>query len=283
MKAQQARGQTPRRRARRGQGRRGQTPIRALRGRRVGGKTVTVLFLCAGIAFLALLTGGEHPSADALRREDPMVGYYPEAMPRYPGARELPAGPSTRVGGTKLRMSHFTTTDEPHRVARFYSNYWKQQRFFVHDDMTHVGGVVSAVDAQSGRIYQILVSVQGPTTNVFPSVTESPLRALDTGNLPPPVPLYPDSRAVIAMNSDEGENSAQVHLSLNDGGLEDNVTHFRRELRLSGYHRENSKDPQLGDKHRVLLYRKQNSEITVNLAALDEETVRVHLMIVKAR
>jgi hypothetical protein len=246
-------------------------------------RTLLVLFLCAGIALLGLLAGGEHRTARARLEKNPMVGYYPEGMPHYPRVRELPAGGSTKVGRSRVRMSYFTTEDEPDKVAAFYARFWRTRRFFVRDDVTHVGGVVSAVDAHKGRVYQALITVRGKRTMVFPSVTTSPTRAMESLDREAPVPLYPESRAVIHLGASEGKTGARVVLSVNDGGLAANLDHYRRVLRSAGYRPENRKnDKPLGDGHHILVYRKEGGEITVNLTAMGEERVRVHIMYVGA-
>ena len=261
------------------------------RGRPRHARALLVLFLCAGIAVLGLLAGGEHRKARARWEKNPMVGYYPEGMPHYPRVRELPAGKSTSVGRARVRMSYFTTEDGPDRVADFYARFWRARRFFVRDDVTHVGGVVSAVDAHKGRVYQALITVRGghssktgasaPTTVVFPSVTTSPTRAMESLDREPPVPLYPESRAVIHLGASEGKTGARVVLSVNDGGLEANLDHYRRVLRGAGYRPENRKNEKpLGEQHHILVYRKEGSEVTVNLTAMGEDRVRVHMMVV---
>jgi hypothetical protein len=243
-----------------------------------------VLFICAGIAFLGLLAGGEHKEATAWR-QNPMVGFWQgKQMPRYPGAHEAPAGPSSSVGGAGVKMAFFTTEDDPDKVARFYRRYWRARRFFVRDDVTHVGGVVSAVDVEGGQIYQALITVQKGQTMVFPSVTHSPLRAMESGGgeQKPPVPLFPESRAVINLGSKERDAAAKVSLSINDGGLELNEQHYRRELKSRGFAEESKQRPEPSKGQRVLLFRKGSREVTVNISALDKKhkRVRVHIMAV---
>jgi len=261
----------------------GQSARKAARGGRVAARTLVVLFLCAGIAVLGLLAGGEHREAGAWRGGDPIAGYWQgRAMPRYPGAQEAPAGPATSVGGSEVKMSFFTTEDDPDQVARFYRRQWRARRFFVRDDVTHVGGVVSAVDAEHALIYQALLTVQNGRTMVFPSVTRSPLRAMETptGDQKALVPLFPESRAVINLGSKEADAAARVSLSVNDGGLRANEQHYRRELRARGYTEEIKQRPELPEGQRVLLFTRGGREVTVNLTALDKDhkRVRVHIM-----
>lgn len=250
--------------------------------RSVAGRTLVVLFICAGIAFFGLLAGGDHRLATARLQHDPMDGYFGVQMPRYPGVQEVPAGPASTVGKARVRMSFFATADEPAKVARFYSRYWRQRSYYVREDITHVGGVVSAVDVEQGRIYQVMISTRGERTMAFPSVTTSPLRAMETDDERAlSVPLFPESKAVINLGSKEGNVNARVSLSTNSGGLGENVDHYRRELRNRGFVEEaKQKEEELGPGQRVLLFRKGSREITVNLTAMDPagKRVRVHIM-----
>jgi hypothetical protein len=249
------------------------------RGLAAGGRALAVLFIAAGIAFLGLLAGGEHRTARARSGGDPMAGYYGEEMPRYPGAEEVPAGPSSRVGGARVRMSYFSTEDSPRKVGRFYADNWRARRLFVREDVTHIGGVVSGIDQANKKVYQVLLAVRGKRTAVFPSVTSTPLSALEPSGEVPPVPLFPGSRATLDLGSDEGENRARVFLSVNDGTLAENEAHYARELRARGYLPENKKQPEeMPEDSRILLFRKEGSEVTVSLAALGKKGVRVHLV-----
>ncbi len=243
------------------------------------GRTLLVLFFCAGIAFLGLLSGGDYPAAVARGGPDPMDGYYPPVMPRYPGSRELPAGPAGEVGRARVRMSFFVTADEPLKVARFYEDHWRQHRLFVRRDVSHVGGVISAVDSVGQTVYQALLSRRGDQTHVFPSITRGPLQAMDPGGQQPVVPLYQGSRAVITLRNTEGQTSALVTLSVNDGTLQENEAYYEQALQAAGFRKQHRQQPDgLGPQHRILLYRDATREVTVNLSALGERRTRVHLM-----
>jgi hypothetical protein len=249
--------------------------------RTVTGRTLLVLFFCAGIAFLGLLAGGEHRTVNARRAAKPMANYFGTNMPHYPSTVELPAGSSMRVGSAPLRMSFFSTPDEPAKVGRFYASFWRSRRLYVREDVTHVGGVVSAVDAGEGIIYQVLLSRQQDQTMVFPSTTQKPLSLLDTSGQVPVVPLYPGSRTLLTMADQEDVGRARVFLSTNEGSLEENVRYYRQALGSAGFRPETSKDAPLNPEHRFLLYRKGEQEVTINFSALGPHQVRVHLMEVK--
>lgn len=259
-------------------------PARRARERPEGApRVLLVLFLCAGIATLGLLGGGEHRLAGARRGGDPMAGFFGPDMPRYPGGDEAPFGTESAVGAASTKLSTLQTEDEPVKVGRFYANFWRQRRFFVREDVTHMGGVVSAVDAHNGLIYQLLLSVQGSRTLGFPSQTKNPLAVNRSDGASPPVPLFPESQTTLAFASGEKDKRARMHLSVNDGGLEANVAHYRRELQNAGYSEETRKQPEaLGPDHRILVFKKEGSEVTVNLAALGGRRVRVHLMLVES-
>lgn len=220
------------------------------------------------------------PDAGARSRQDPMLGFYGGNMPRYPGAHEVPAGRSTSVGASRVRMSFLSTADDPAKVARHYLRFWQQRRLFVRQDVTHLGGVVSAVDPQQGQVLQVLISVQKGRTLVFPSVTENPMGATETGHVSPPLPLPPESTPVITLGSTEGKIGARIFVSTNKaGGLQANIDHFRRVLSERGYKPDmRGKQPVQKAGQHTLLYRKGSKEITVDLRALDKKRVRVQLV-----
>ncbi|PID37942.1 MAG: hypothetical protein CSA65_09185 [Proteobacteria bacterium] len=245
---------------------------------------LTVLFLCAGIAYLGLLTGGEHRQAVAKR--DPLVGFYPPDMPRYPQVHEVPAGQTT-VGRAPLKMSYFSTDHEPARIGDYYAAFWRKRGFWVRSDVSHRGGAVAAVDSKHGYVYQVNMRRQGKKTLVFPSVNTSPMAALRRGE-DPPVRLFKDSKVLTNTVSKTGTNRAQVVLTTNPGTLEDNRSHYRAELSRLGYVRssrtveQNKLPPSM--RERVLVYQhKDGAEITIALSKLDKERTRVHITHVSAR
>ena len=241
-------------------------------------RVFVVLFFCAGIAFLGLLGGGDYPEAVARRVVDPMTDYYSNDMPRYPGVRELPAGPSSSVGDTSVRMSFFNSEDEPAKIARFYENAWRTRRLYVTSDVTHKGGVVSAVDSAGGKVYQVMLSVRESGTLVFPSVTTAPLSAMGKGQGTPSVLPFPGSKSVLNLGTTEAGHTAKVSMSVNDGTLEENLTHYGRELASAGFMREVGKQPaQLKPGHRILVFHKEGREVTVNLTSLSEKRTKVHM------
>lgn len=256
-------------------------------GSRRLGRTALVLFFCAGIAGFGLLTGGEHPQATAVHKRDPMKGYYPAAMPRYPDVDEQPMG-STEMGGSgETLMSHFVTRDEPDRVADFYLRAWRRHGLWARDDITHRGGVVSAVDAPNGRIYQVLIDARSKdATHVFPSSNAMPSQIGRSDGADLAVSLYPGSEVLMDLKSTAGPHQARTVMSTSEATVAENVAHYRSALAASGY-REDLSNQHVAQRvggdasQRVLVYRsKQGAEITVNISKLDKARTRVHIMTV---
>lgn len=259
----------------------------ALRGGRRLGRTALVLFFCAGIAGLGLLTGGDHPQATAVHKRDPMKGYFPTAMPRYPDVDEQPMG-STQTGGSgETLMSHFVTRDEPDKVADFYLRSWRRQGLWARDDITHRGGSVSAVDAKNGRIYQVLIDARSKgATHVFPSSNAMPRQSGQNEATDLAVSVYPGSDVLMNLKSTAGPHQARTVMLVSEATVEDNLAHYRTALVSSGYREDLSNEHVAhrvgGDaSQRVLVYRnKQGAEITINISKLDKTRTRVHIMTV---
>jgi hypothetical protein len=138
--------------------------------------------------------------------------------------------------------------------------------------------VVSAIDAERALVYQVLIQVQGKRTLVFPSETAVPGGAARTDQ-PPPLPLFADSRVLLTLGSREGAGEARIHLSVNDGGLEANLAHFEREARAAGWQLEGKPGgSSIGAGHHMLVFRKQDRELTIDLSLIAGKRVRVHLL-----
>jgi|GEM_PF-3755497 hypothetical protein len=242
-------------------------------------RVVTVLIISAGIAFLGLLSRGDERKAIA--GLNVMDNYFPADMPHYPGVKEVPAGPSSQMGGARVRMSQFTTDHDPYKVASYYSKYWRSHRLWVNADVTHRGGVVSAIDVQKGQVYQLLLTLRGKQTWAFASLTRMPGQALKTETQEPPLKLMPGSKAVSAFSTQAGGQRARVNISVNEQGLDQNLAYYRAELRRAGYTPERAASTPLGAGHKILIFSDMGgNEITVNLAILGGQRVRVHMMAV---
>lgn len=253
--------------------------------RRRGGRTLLVLFFASGIAGLGLLSGGEHPEADAVARRDPMRGYYGSEMPRYPNVQEAPAGPDTRIGGAQMRMSHFVTSDDPAKVAAFYERHWRNRGMWIKDDVTHKGGFVTAVEPSGGRAYQILMTADSEgRTRVYPSSTNTPMKALESRDDVVPVELYEGSKVLLNFTTKAGLHTARTVLSVNYGTVEENLSHYRAVLVGAGYGEDLSnakarEDVRVEGAPQMLVYHnKDGAELTVTISALDGERTRVHMI-----
>ena len=240
---------------------------------------VTVLIVSAGIAFLGLLSRGDERTAIA--GADVMRNYFPADMPHYPGVKEVPAGPASQMGGARVRMSQFITDHDPYQVASYYKKHWRSHRLWVNSDVTHRGGVVSAIDAQNGQVYQLLLTLRGKQTWAFASLTRMPGQALKTETQEPPLRLMPGSKAVSAFSTRAANQQARVNISVNNQGMDQNLAYYRAELRRAGYTPERAAAAPLGEGHQILIYSDHSgNEITVNIAVLAGDRIRVHMMAV---
>ncbi|MBK8479813.1 MAG: hypothetical protein IPL40_01340 [Proteobacteria bacterium] len=257
-------------------------------------RVLLALFFCAGIAGLGLLSGGEPPLADAVLGRDPLAGYYPPEMPRYPQVQEVPTGARGEVEGARLRMSYFQTTDEPDRVADFYARFWRARGLWVRSDVTHRGGTVAAVDGAHGRVLQVMISTGAGgagATLVMPSVGDAPGRERSGSPRALPIALFPRSEQVLDSTTDGRDALARTVLSLNAGTLEENVAHYRRALRQAGYTEDVARPgaeqraalQALDAQTAMLVFRHaEGREATVTITVLEPQRTRVHLALIGA-
>lgn len=244
-------------------------------------KITVLVTVTAGIAFLGLLGGGRHERAKARKQPDPMLGYYPAPMPRYPGAREYPLAGQLNVSSAAVKMSYFYTVDDPLLVANFYTAKWKAAGHYVTEDITPQGGVVAAYDPAKGILRQILMRRQGARTMVFPSLQMQPVRPLDDqAAVRPDVPVYPGSEGILNFGARDPGHRSQVTIFTNYGGLTGNVDFYRIQLPERGWREVRAKAaaPLPADLHATLTFHKGRRELTVNITQLGKEgRVRVHL------
>ena len=255
-------------------------------------KIFTVIFVCSGIAFLGLLAGGEHTKAQAKRDHDIMKGYYGVPMPRYPGAKEYPLSQEMAVGQSPMKMSYFVTRDDPLKVARYYADRWRVANYHVTNEVTLVGGNVSAMDIKTGVIRQVIITKQSEDRYmVFPSVTRQPHAVktsvagkLGLGEKPP---VFPGSEGVMSFGSDDPKTNTKVTRFVNFGGMKANVDFYKNEMASRGWTLRKLVDelPVVGKKHQLLIFQKGLQEVTVNFTSVSEESdqVRVHITHVKTR
>lgn len=241
-----------------------------------------VVTLAAGIAFLGLLGGGDHPGAQARMDEDAMRGHWPAPMPTYPGALEYPLGSKHTVGQDSMVMSYFATPDDPLAVGRFYTAKWNGAGYHVTEDLTLKGGVVAAYDPGTGVLRQVLIRREGNRTMAFPSVTVSPLRpSSEAATAEGDVPVVPGSEGILAFGARDPGHQSRVILFTNYSGLTNNVDFYRNRLPNLGWTEKTAKvaTPLPAELHETLTFQKGARELTINLTRMDaEQRVRVHLV-----
>jgi hypothetical protein len=178
-----------------------------------------------------------------------------------------------------MRMSMFWSSDDPEKVGRYYADYWRSRKLWVRDDITHRGGLVSAVDLSAGKIYQILMSTRGDKTMVFPSVTDNPLGGNQVSAAEAPLRLFPGSTIISSFRTTELSNDAVIFVATNSGTLEETIQFYRQELEISGYQPAFWKKQDFGPRTKVLVHRHpRGDEITISFGQIDKKKVRVHLM-----
>ena len=265
-----------------------------LRCRPTGWRSISIICL----AIVGLIGGLSYAKPQRIPAD-----FFPAGMPLYPDVSYVPAGPQMHFGGSRSKMAMFDTADDVDRVARFFEQFWRARGYWLREDVTHLGGVVSAVDGRHSRVHQVLIIRQGKRTLVFPSVTEQPWRALQ-GSAPPPIDLFPKSKLLMAGGAVDVTARSQSWFSVNGGSIKANLQHYRRALRAAGYRVEPHGDGRkptrkllaslgkrgraIGDAlsrvsdQRVLVYRHASGrELSVSLAPTKGDRVRVHIMMVQ--
>ncbi len=244
-------------------------------------RITVIVTLAAGIAFLGLLSGGTHQGARAVDEPDPMRGHYPVSMPRYPGVKEYPLGSDLKVGDSPMKMSYFSTEDEPLQVARFYASRWKAAGHHVTEDITLQGGVVAAYDPASGALRQVLIRRKGRKSTVFPSVIAKPLQPKRvTAEKQDDVPVYPGSEGTLTFGGRDPGHRSRVTMFTNYGGVLNNVQFYRGKLAERGWREVPSKggSPLPPEVSETLTFHKGSRELTINITRVDDEKhVRVHI------
>lgn len=246
------------------------------------GRIFAVLFIASGIAFLGLLTGGEHLPVRAA--EDPMLRYWPVPMATYPGAVMRPIAADQRVGASALKMAYFTTADPPARVADFYAGEWRNAGYHVTEDVTFKGGTVSAYDAVAGMMRQVVMMAKNGRTLVFPAVAVEPSRMLDRSAVPADVPVYPGAWGLLVTQARDPMARSQVVTYIDDGALEANLNFYKSELGRRGWLDQTKPLPSQykSDDGHILVYGNgDGAEMTINLLKLDDTRTRVHVAVVK--
>jgi hypothetical protein len=254
-------------------------------------KVAAIAVFCSGLAFMGLLAGGDHRAARARIDRDPMKGYYQVSMPRYPGVKEYPLTRQMAVGKAPMKMSYFNTKDDPLKICRFYADRWRVAGHKVTQEVTLVGGHVSAVDTKNGVIKQIIVTKQSRDRYlVFPSVTHSPhaiqtvmAERLGKGDT---APVFPGAEGVSRFKSKDPGSSSRITRFVSFGELQENVEFYRTEMAARGWKLAEDVDklPGLEKGHHVLVFKKGAQEATINFTAISGgKQVRVHITEVGSR
>jgi len=251
-------------------------------------RITVIVTLTAGIAFLGLLSGGQHPGARAKNDVDPMKGHWPVTMPSYPGAKEFPLGAQLNLGKNPMKMSYFSTRDDPLQIAHFYVGQWTGAGYHVTEDITLAGGVVAAYDPATGVLRQVLIRHRPGLTTVFPSVITSPLQLQQgaAGGSVSDVPVYPGSEGVLTFGAKDPGLRSRVTMFTNYGGVENNTQFYRDKLPELGWKEVEAKGgiPLPEDMNETLTFHKGTRELTINITRLDSEhRVRVHLAEAKGK
>ena len=234
-------------------------------------KVVAIILAAAGIATLGLdRFGGQVRPAAA---EHPLEELFDPLMPRYPRASEFPMGERHEVGEGELRMSYFSTSDAPLRVARYYRTIWEQEGLAVHESVTPSGGVVGTFDPRIGAARSVTILTAQGRTWAFPAVVERPLAAVESGDLGERdgLPVFPGSSRGLTHRSTEGDDRILVSTYSNEGGLGENLAFYRRELLGSGWRAVPSREFEELEGHRVLEFQREGEGLTINLTPVGEE------------
>jgi hypothetical protein len=245
------------------------------------GRIFAVLFIAAGTAFLGLLTGGEHLPVRAVG--DPLAHYYPAPMPHYPGVTERPIVGEQTVGGSSMKMTYFSTRDIPARVNDFYAGEWRRAGYYVTEDITPKGGMVSAYDSVEGLMRQVVILARTGQTLVFPAMVTEPVRVMETTSVPPELPLYPGASGMVVTAARDAIGKSHTVSYMDDGAIEANVTFYKAAMQRGGWQdetrAETNKD--VGDDVRILVFTRDGAECTVNFLKVDEAHTRVHVTLVR--
>lgn len=246
-------------------------------------KAMGVLLAAAAIATLGLdRLGGEVRRAGA--EASPAGERFDALMPRYPGASEFPVGERLETGSGELRMGYFSTEDSPLRVARYYRTMWEQDGLSVHENVTPAGGVVGTFDPRIGAARSVTILTARGLTWAFPAVVERPVSALASGDLGERegLPVFPGSTTGLTMRSRDlgGEGETLVATYSNEGGLEENLAFYRRELAEAGWRELESRDFEELEGHRALELERDGRHLTVNLTPLQEAGDRVVVCVI---
>ncbi|MCD6498088.1 MAG: hypothetical protein J7M25_07265 [Deltaproteobacteria bacterium] len=241
-------------------------------------RLLAVAVASAALATFALMMTGLGPKAVARVHRDPMIGFYPVSMPRYPGVKEYPLTHAMKSGAAKLYMSYFVTRDEPLVVEHFYENRWRAAGYHVTSDITLRGGHVSALDIRSNVVRQVLITKRGNDAMVQVSVTINP--SVLTKPVKPEVPVFPGAEGVTSVGAKDPGTGSTIVTFVDFAKMDENLSFYKSKMGSSGWTlKENaSKVPQMPKNYHTLIFRRANAECTINFMPVPgSKQIRVHI------
>jgi len=241
-------------------------------------RMLAVAVVSATLATFVLLMTGLGPKAAARVHKDPMIGFYPVSMPRYPGVKEYPLTHAMKSGAAKLYMSYFVTRDEPLVVEHFYENHWRAAGYHVTSDITLKGGHVSALDVRSNVVRQVMITKRGDDSMVQVSVTVNP--AVLTRPVKPDVPVFPGAEGVTTVGARDPGTGSTVVTFIDFAKMDENLSFYEAEMGSAGWtlKQDVSKVPHIPKSYHTLIFRKPNSECTINFMPVPgSKQIRVHI------
>jgi len=233
--------------------------------------TSQIALVVAASALAALALHFERGRPQLAHAIHPLDDHFDIHMPRYPGVSEVPLGETLEPGEGPMKMSFFSTTDSPRRVASFYQTVFEQEGLAAHSTVTSEGGVVGTFDPRVGAARSITILPHRGKTWVFPSVVDRPLDSARRGDMGQAagLPVYPgSSRGLTLRASDHGAPSLVATYS-NAGSLEENVRFYRRELAAAGW----QENPMPGfaelEDHQAFGFFRGDEELSLGLTPVD--------------
>lgn len=248
-------------------------------------QVVIVIVASAAIATLGLLHGGgaDVPEAQATH---PLDDHFDPLMPRYPRVAELPLGERLEAGDGAMRMSHFSTTDSPLRVARYYQTVWEQEGLSVHHDVSPSGGVVGTFDPRAKMARSVTILAHGGRTWVFPATVERPLDVARAGDMGEDdgLPVFPgSSKGLTLRTSDAGQGTSLVATYTNSGGLTKNVEFYRREMQSRGWNESEVPSFEELGSDRMLTFQRGDQRCDIDLTSVGEEDQVIVCVVLEGR
>ncbi|MBN2724392.1 MAG: hypothetical protein JXR95_10010 [Deltaproteobacteria bacterium] len=248
-------------------------------------KISTVIFIAAGIILTSWLRSGEIKKADANYNPVIMRNFWPAPMPSYPTANEYPLSSRMKAGSSPMKMSWFRTTDEPLQITNFYSRYWKNLGHYVTEDVTPIGGKVSALDLKSNLLRQVVVSRKDGESTVFVSMIMGKLAKLSrVTQKSVSIPVYPGAEGLMSFDSKDAIGDSTVINYVDRGTMADNVAFYNQQMAQKGYTVSSTQKQfkhipgKMKGNMKILIFQKDDEEITVTLSPVPSSSrIRVHV------